>query len=121
MTEITNYRCDICGEVYIDQESAERCEAFHVRPNILQGMSFGSIVKTKIPYPAFLLMTMEDNAVVKYAYNEIVNVAHEEEPGDSDDDPVDPNDGGSDEPPIDNGDDNNDGGDDNNGEGGGDG
>lgn len=79
MTEITNYRCDICGEVYVDQESAERCEAFHVSPAELKSMFFGSVVKTNIPYPGFLMMQMADGGIVKYAYNDIINVPKQEE------------------------------------------
>jgi len=79
MTEITNYRCDICGEVYLDQETADQCEAFHVRPEQLDSMMFGSIAKTKIPYPGFLIMKMVDGAVVKYAYNDILNVPKQDE------------------------------------------
>ena len=74
MTELTNYRCDICGEVYMDEESCHRCEAFHVGPASLESMNFQPIAKNKPPYPAFLLMKMNDGAVVRYAANEIVNV-----------------------------------------------
>lgn len=79
MTELTNYRCDICGEVFLDQESAQKCEEFHIKPTQLDSMSFGSIVKTNIPYPGIMLMQMEDGAIIKYVYNEIVNVPQKAE------------------------------------------
>ena len=79
MTEITNYRCDICGEIYFDQENADKCEAFHVKPDEFQAISFGSFTKTNIPYPASLVMKMEDGAVVRYVYNEILNVPKQDE------------------------------------------
>lgn len=79
MTEITNYRCDICGEIYFNQEDADKCEAFHVKPDEFQAMSYGSFTKTNIPYPSSLVMKMEDGAVVRYVYHEIINVPKKEE------------------------------------------
>ena len=79
MTEITNYRCDICGEIYYNQEDANKCEAFHVKPEEFQAMSFGSFTHTKAPYPSSLIMKMEDGAVVRYVYNEILNMPKQEE------------------------------------------
>ena len=74
MTELTNYRCDICGEIYFDEASCRRCESFHVRPDALDSMSFPPMGKKKPPYPSFLIMRMEDGAMVRYAANEILNV-----------------------------------------------
>lgn len=74
MTELTNYRCDICGEIYLDEASCNRCESFHVGPEALESMNFSPIGKKKPPYPSFLIMKMKDGAVVRYAANEILNV-----------------------------------------------
>ena len=72
MTEITNYRCDICGAVYADSTSANKCEAFHVDVNTVQGVQFNSISQTNIPYPAFITCKMDDGRVARYIYRELL-------------------------------------------------
>lgn len=79
MTEVTNYQCDICGEIYFKQEDADKCESFHIKPAEAEALSFGSMTKTNIPYPASIIMKMEDGAVVRYVYHEILNVPKPEE------------------------------------------
>lgn len=92
MTEITKYRCDICGAVYDDETKCEACEEFHVSPSSVYGVAYKPIDETNIPYPAFVRFTMDDGSIIEYIYRSLVSggASVTDSPSDEPDESIEP-------------------------------
>ena len=77
MTEVTQYRCDICKQLFDNKEKALKCEKHHtfpvrvkLKPNQVPGIDevYGC--------PRSIIVEMDDGRSIVYGYNYLYDEEH---------------------------------------------
>lgn len=67
------YCCDLCGEAYESEEECKKCEAFHIEPKMIEAGRFVPITKSDMPYIDRVIVRMQDDSLVQYAFEKILD------------------------------------------------
>lgn len=78
MKKIEHYVCDICGTMYNDENTAIKCEAYHVLPKkvLIKEIEKGAWIpitqsaSSFYKYPKRIKVQMEDGSVCTYTHVE---------------------------------------------------
>lgn len=66
MTEVTKYKCDVCGTIYETEEEAEECELQHIIPTAVDTCNYTKDRDGKMLYPSSVFVTMSDGTIREY-------------------------------------------------------
>ena len=64
----TRYFCEHCLTEYASEENCLKCEASHVAPDTIES----AIYKRDRIYPISVSLTMDDGAIVQYAFDKVL-------------------------------------------------
>ncbi len=66
MTEITKYKCDICGMMYGTGKEAMKCELTHIPINRETAGAVKPLYSHAMKYPSWIEVKMADGKTLRY-------------------------------------------------------
>ena len=78
MTELSNFRCDICGTVYADADQCKLCESYHKKLTQIKYLRYLPVVKSDNPYPEYIYLEAEDGRTAVYQMSDVIQEKAEE-------------------------------------------
>lgn len=67
MIEVTQYKCEICGTIYDNAETCEKCEAYHTDVNKVSEYKYHPRgVGPEAKYPYAVVLKMDDNTLLTF-------------------------------------------------------